>query len=358
MPASPPIDVARELADDRVLLVGGAGFIGHHIALELRAHGIETAVFDNLMVNNLVTNVSAGPEDPVRRAVYLRFLLERFDLMRDAGVHLVNGDARNLQDLAEAFHEFQPTKVVHLAGIASAVDARSVPGVCFDLQVVTLRHTVELVRLQHAQVNQVMFISSSTVYGDMEAPAHESMRPRPRGIYANTKYMGERLLRTYRDSYGLGATVVRPSALFGPRCISRRVSQVFIENALTGQPLRLEGGGQAFLDFTHVDDLAHGIVLALANHKSPDDSNTFNLTYGDARRIADFAAVVKRVFPDAILEEKPRAEDKPVRGTLDINRARETLGYAPKRVPEEAYAELCEWYAERWHAGRATAAND
>ncbi|MFC1673828.1 NAD-dependent epimerase/dehydratase family protein, partial [Pseudomonadota bacterium] len=88
-------------------------------------------------------------------------------------------------------------------------------------------------------------LSSSTVYGDFEKPTvDESDRPRPRGIYANAKFMGERLMRTYSDQYGLGTTVIRPSALYGERCISRRVSQAFIENALSGKPLLLEGGGQ------------------------------------------------------------------------------------------------------------------
>ena len=150
----------------------------------------------------------------------------------------------------------------------------------------------------------------------------ETTRPNPRGIYANTKYMGERLLRDYGQQYGIGVTVIRPSALYGERCVSRRVSQAFIENALAGRPLLLEGGGDGMLDFTYIEDLVEGMVRALALHHGPDQSNTFNLTFGNARSIAEIAAIVKELVPNAILEDRPRAMDKPIRGTLSkIGRA-------------------------------------
>ena len=83
---------------------------------------------------------------------------------------------------------------------------------------------------------------------------NESVRPKPIGIYANTKYMAERLVRTYANQYGLGTVIIRPSALYGERCVSRRVSQMFIENALLKKPLLLEGGGDGRLDFTYINE--------------------------------------------------------------------------------------------------------
>ena len=269
--------IVDRLAGERVMLIGGAGFIGHNLALRLREARVETMAVDNLMVNSLVDNVFVAGQDGTRRQLYQNFLLDRFMLMRDAGVELRNADARNMADLSRAFDEFRPTKAVHLSAIASAVDARKDPGLCFDLQLLTLRNVVELCRLGHDQVNQVMFMSSSTVYGDFEGDSvDETVRPRPRGIYANAKYMGERLLRTYRQQHGLGITIVRPSALYGERCISRRVSQIFIENALTGKPLLLEGGGDGRLDFTYIDDLVEGQILTLTNR--------FHLSHARVRR--------------------------------------------------------------------------
>jgi nucleoside-diphosphate-sugar epimerase len=341
--------LTKALAGHRVMLVGGAGFIGHNFALELRRLGVETMVVDHLGINNLVANVYAPEISSTQRRVYQQFLLERFELMRDAKVELRNVDARLMMDLQRAFDEFRPTKVVHLSAISSAVDARRDPGLCFDLQLITLRNLIEACRLNHQQVDQVMLLSSSTVYGDFEGDTvDESTRPRPKGIYANAKYMAERLLRTYRDQHGLGVTIIRPSALYGERCISRRVSQVFIENALTGKPLLLEGGGSGKLDFTYIDDLIEGMVRALGRHEGRNWSNTYNLTFGNARSIADLAAIVKSVIPEAILEERPRAEDKPIRGTWSTHRAEEVLGFKARWTLEEGYRRYCEWYVDHW----------
>ena len=341
--------IAAKLQGHRVLLVGGAGFIGHNLALALRAIGIDVSVVDNLMVNSLVDNAFHDAGDLIKRKLNIHFLMSRFDSMRAAGVNLHNADARLFVDLSQIFDTYKPTKVVHMAAIASAVEARKNPGLCFDLQLTTLRNVLELCRLHHPQVETLMFMSSSTVYGDFEgASVDENTRPRPRGIYANAKYMGERLVRTYSHQYGTGVCIVRPSALYGERCVSRRVSQMFIENALTGKPLLLEGGGDGRLDFTYIDDLVEGMVRALALHQGRNSTDTFNLTFGDARTIADLAAVVKSVVPGAILEERPRAADKPVRGTLLMDKARDRLGFVPKWPLETGYRRYCEWYVEEW----------
>lgn len=342
-------EIAGRLTDERVMLVGGGGFIGHNLALELRRHGITTMVVDNMMINSLVDYTMNDFGNPTKRRLSLHFLNSRYEMMREANVILQNVDARLFADLARVFDEFQPTKVVHLSAIASAVEARKDPGLCFDLQLVTLRNILELCRMRHTQVKQVMLLSSSTVYGDFETPTvDEATRPRPRGIYANTKYMAERLVRTYNSQHGLGTTIIRPSALYGERCVSRRVSQAFIENALFGKPLLLEGGGGGRLDFTYIEDLVEGMVRALALHPGANSSNTFNLTFGNARTIADLAAIVKDLLPEAILEERPKAEGKPERGTLSMERAKEVLGFVPRWPLEVGYRRYCEWYIQEW----------
>ena len=341
------------LKGSRILLVGGAGFIGHNLALTLRHNGAEVMVADNLMHNNLIANVSetAHTLDPLRRRLYQNFLTDRFVLMREAGVGLRSADARLLQDLTQIVEEFQPTKVVHLSAIASAVEARRNPGLCFDLQLITLRNVLEICRTRKNM--EVMFLSSSTVYGDFEtATVDENVRPRPRGMYANAKYMGERLVRTYAEQHGVAIVIIRPSALYGERCVSGRVSQKFIENALSGTPCLLEGGGDGRLDFTHVEDLIDGMACALGVSKPIPYTNTFNLTFGNARTIAELASVLRKVAPNVILEERPRSEDKPVRGTLSVERAKNHLGFAPKWPLETGYRRYCEWYVDQWERAK------
>lgn len=344
-----PQKIKKILTGERVALVGGAGFIGHNLAIGLRRMGAEILVVDNLMQNNMVDNISDKEIDSFRRELNQGFLTQRFEMMRESGVIMRNADARHMTDLQEVLHAFEPTKIVHLSAISSAVDARQVPGVCFDLQLITLRNVLEYTRLFPEQVNQVVFLSSSTVYGDFEESiVDENVRPRPHGIYANTKFMAERLIRTYNHQYDLGITIIRPSALYGERCISRRVSQVFIENALMGKPLLLEGGGDGRLDFTYIDDLVDGIIRSMAAHRGPGAGNTFNITFGNARTIAELADIVKSVVPGTVLEERPRDEIKPIRGTLSTKRAKEELNFKAQWPLEIGYKRYCEWYVDQW----------
>lgn len=348
--------IAARLAGQRVMLVGGAGFIGHNLALKLADLKVETMIVDNLVVNNLIDNEYTASRQPIFRTLYLNFLLDRFAMLRDAGVVLRNVDARNSIELNTAFIDFAPTKVVHLAAISSAVEARKDPGLAFDLQLTTLRNVLELSRVRGSAINEIMFLSSSTVYGDFETDTvDETVRPRPRGIYANGKYMGERLVRTYADQYGLGTTIVRPSALYGERCISGRVSQKFIENALTGKPLLLEGGGDGRLDFTYIDDLIEGMVRGLAMHAGKGATHTYNLTFGNARTIAELAGIIREVVPEAVLEERPRAADKPIRGTLSTKRAEQELGFKAKWSLEDGYRRYVEWYVAQWRRAQRNA---
>ena len=344
-------NVRDSLQGHRILLVGGAGFIGHSLALRLHRCGADVAVLDNLSVNSLVDNVFESRDTGFKAMINHHCLQERLKLLRDANIRMINCDARNMIDLGVVFRGYEPTKVVHLAAIASAVDANRDPGLMFDLQLVILRNILELCRLYYPDINQVMLLSSSTVYGDFTGDeVDETVRPRPYGIYANTKFMAERLLRTYARQYQIGATTIRPSALYGERCVSRRVSQKFIENALMGVPLLIEGGGDGRLDFTYIEDLADGLTRALAFHRSTEDSNTFNLTFGRSRSVAELVAIVRDLVPNAIVEERPRANnDSPIRGTLNTERAQRVLGYKPQWPMETGYRRYCEWYIEMWN---------
>lgn len=340
------------LTGERIMLIGGAGFIGHHLALELRERGAEVMVVDNLQINNLVKVISDPELDPIRRQLYVNFVLDRFQLMREKGVILEASDARMLTELTRAFNTFSPTKAVHLAAIASAVTANKMPSLAYDLQITTLRNLLELCQLKESVCAQVMFLSSSTVYGDFENDSvDETVRPQPKGVYANGKYIGERMVREANRLFGLDYTIIRPSALYGIRCISGRVSQKFVENALSGKPLLLEGGGGGMLDFTHIDDLVEGMVRSLA--VPGGRSRTFNITFGNARKISELATIIKEIIPEAILEERPAAPEKPKRGTLHIHRAKEFLGFVPSRPLETGYRDYCQWYVEQWRRAEA-----
>ncbi len=100
------------------------------------------------------------------------------------------------------------------------------------------------------------------VYGNFEGEAvKEDRRCEPMGIYGALKYAGEKLVIAYNQVFDLPYTIVRPSALYGERCVSRRVGQAFIENALRGKDLVINGDGTDALDFTYIGDLIQGVML-------------------------------------------------------------------------------------------------
>ena len=338
---------SSSLKGEKIMLLGGSGFIGHHLALGLRKKGADVIVLDNLQINNIVSILGNLEISDLKRKLYIKFILDRYTLMREAGIRFSNIDGRDLNLLSTMFYDYKPTKVIHLAAISSAIIANKNPSLAYDIQINSLRNIIDLCKNNSSLTNQLVFLSSSTVYGDFkEETVDETTRPKPRGVYANGKYIGERMVREAKTLYDLDYTIIRPSALYGIRCISGRVTQKFIENALSSKPLILEGGGGGRLDFTHIDDLVEGIIRTLVYKEGR--SKTFNITYGNSRPISDLAKIIQEKLPEVILEEAPMAKLKPKRGTLNINRAKELLDFIPSKPIEVGYSEFCDWYISEW----------
>jgi nucleoside-diphosphate-sugar epimerase len=183
------------------------------------------------------------------------------------------------------------------------------------------------------------------VYGDFLTPAVDEEHPlNSIGIYGALKVAGEKIVVAYDQVFGLQYTIVRPSALYGPRCISRRVGQLFIEDALAGEALRVQGDGSDRLDFTYIEDLVQGLSLVLDHPDSRGE--TFNLTYGESRSISDLASIVQQHFPGTEIEHVQRDNLMPVRGTLSVEKARKQLGYAPSNPLEVGIEKYVAWYRE------------
>ena len=91
------------------------------------------------------------------------------------------------------------------------------------------------------------------------------------GIYGTLKHSGELIVKAYHRVFNIPYTIVRPSALYGERCVSRRVSQIFIENAVQDLDITINGDGADLLDFTYIDDLTQGIILAIEKRESQNE---------------------------------------------------------------------------------------
>jgi nucleoside-diphosphate-sugar epimerase len=281
-------------------------------------------VVDNLHTNH-IGQLSANGSIPDRERK-LQVLRHRLDLLRGAGVSLLTTDASDRRALTAALSLTPGDIVVHLAAVAHADRADREPHDAFQCGLASLAATLDLAR---TGVRRFVYFSSSMVYGEFESPVATEDQPlRPKGMYGTLKLAGEMLVRTHQRLYDLPGTIIRPCALYGPRCISGRVTQRFVENARDGRPLLVEGTGAEAIDFTYIDDLVAGTRLAMTADAAINE--TFNLTCGRARTLLDLARLVQQRFPNTPIQLVPRDASRPVRGTLAIDKARDLLGYAPQ----------------------------
>ena len=323
-----------------IALIGGAGFIGHNLALELVRLGAEVHIIDSLQVNNLgaFSNMGGDPN----KSLSLGLIDERMQLLREAHVPLHVVEARDYHVLSRSLHEIKPTAIVQLAAIAHANRANKDPYSTFDHSFRTLENALDYARGDGCHF---VYFSSSMVYGNFDGEAvTEDRRCEPLGIYGALKYGGEKLVIAYNQVFKMPYTIVRPSALYGERCVSRRVGQAFIENALRGMDLTVNGDGTDALDFTYIGDLVQGITLALAKPEARNE--IFNLTYGSARSLNQMASIVKEHFPGIQLKHQARDSLMPERGTLSVDKAKRLLGYAPQFPLEKGFVRYIEWYKD------------
>ncbi len=329
-----------DLTGKRIALIGGAGFIGHNLALTLHSLGADVHVFDGLQVNNLGA-FSNVVNDPLK-SLYLHLINERIDLMRNNNIPLHVLDARDYQTLSRSLSDLKPQVIVQLAAIAHANRANKDPFSTFDHSFRTLENALDCAR---NAAEHFIYFSSSMVYGNFEGDVvTEDRHCEPMGIYGALKYGGEKLVIAYGQVFNLPYTIVRPSALYGERCVSRRVGQAFIENALQGKPLTINGDGTDALDFTYIGDLVQGIVRCISNPAARNQ--TFNLTYGGARSLNQMAEIMRSEFPGIEIKYNPRDALMPERGTLSVEKARTLIGYEPAYALERGFVEYVRWYKD------------
>jgi nucleoside-diphosphate-sugar epimerase len=323
----------------KIVIIGGAGFIGHHLALALTQQGADVKVIDGLQINNVISLRTTNAHLPYRN-LYATMLDERLDLLQEAGVELLIQDARDYHALGRLLDQIRPDVIVHAAAVAHAGQSNKDPYTTFDHSLRTLENALDYAR---GNVEQFIYLSSSMVYGNFLTDVVEEDHPlEPVGIYGALKVAGEKMVIAYNQVFDLDYTIVRPSALYGQRCISRRVGQIFIEQAIHGESLTVAGEGAERLDFTYIDDLVQGMCRAI---DAPQARNEiFNLTYGESRALADLVALMEDEFAGIDVRYTERDRLMPKRGTLSVEKARRLLGYAPENPIETGFPKYIEWY--------------
>lgn len=328
----------------KVLIAGGAGFIGSYIAQKLVRRGDEVIIYDAFLsyVNPFDVNYEI-PTDLLDRKWSIRELIEKRFVGITNKIKIIRGDIRHKGRLTKVINEHKPSKIICLAALPLATASNIFTEDAMSIHTTGTANILEILR-ETKFVDQFIYTSSSMIYGNFNSEkVAEDEYANPINIYGGTKLCGEILTRVYSEQFGINYTIIRPSAVYGPTDVNRRVSQVFLENAYNGKPIPLHNGGVSRLDFTYVKDVADGFVLALDH--SAAIGETFNITRGEGRSLMEFFEILKRYFPNIETTETKieKSEKRPERGALNIDKAKSLLGYHPKYSLEDGIEEYVEY---------------
>ena len=323
----------------KILIVGGVGFIGHNLALKFIKDGFDVTVMDSLSVNNLSSVIDNKDNLPDPNLSF-NFINERINLLKKENVKILIQDARDYHSMCKIVDSVKPNVLIHLAAVSHSNRSNKDPYSTFDHSLRTLENSLDASK---GKIDHFIYFSSSMVYGNFNnKTVNENTECHPLGIYGALKFSGEKLVIAYNQVFDLPYTIVRPSALYGERCISRRVGQIFIENAIKSAPIAVDGDGTDKLDFTYIEDLMQGVEKIIKNDNSKNQ--IFNITHGNGRAINEIIEILKKNFIGLKIEFKKRDKLMPERGTLSIDKAKKLINYEPKWKIEDGYQKYIDWY--------------
>jgi nucleoside-diphosphate-sugar epimerase len=313
----------------RVLVTGGAGFIGHNVVHILEQQGHECIIIDTC------TDYGFIPKEE------LTYLVD--NRLRRINTQIRKIDIREGVFVDTIFKTYKPDVVIHMASFPRQKVVEQNPVLASDVMSNGLINLLEKSK-QH-KVKKFVYISSSMVYGDFEADVDETAHCNPIGQYGIMKFMGEKLVEDYSRRGCFEHVIIRPSAVYGEWDVEDRVVSKFMTKAMRGETLKVNGPDEV-LDFTYVEDTAMGIVLAAT--KESANGNIYNITRSEQRQwnLKDAAELAIKIAGQGSLEVAPRDLSFPKRGRLDISRAVRELGYAPKINVEEGFRRYYEWYSQ------------
>ncbi len=309
----------------RVLVTGGAGFIGSHLCGRLMAQGDEVAAIDNFD--------PFYPERVKQRA--LSPLLTR-------GLRLFRADIRDAEAVERAFGDARPECVVHLAALAGVRPSLERPAEYMDVNVRGTAVLLEAAR--KTGVRRFVFGSSSSVYGaNAVPPFQETARiDSPLSPYAASKAAGEQLVSTWRNLFGLEAISLRFFTVYGARQRPDLAIHKFAHRMLAGQKLPFFGDGSSRRDYTFIDDILAGVLAALSVPLPRHE--IVNLGGAQTTSLRELIALLEEALGvRAELEVQPaQMGDMPLT-SADVTYAGKVLGYAPRTPLRDGLKLFADW---------------
>lgn len=309
----------------RILVTGGAGFIGSHLCEALLRGGLEVSVLDSF--DNFY--------DPAVKRRNLEWV------SRQRGFTLIEGDIRDEKAVAKAF-QCRPEVVVHLAARAGVRPSIEQPLLYQDVNIRGTMLLLEATR-QVGRHCKFIFASSSSVYGNNpRVPFAESDRvDDPISPYAATKKAGELLCHTYHHLYGFPMTCLRFFTVYGPRQRPDLAIHKFARLILEGRPIPVFGDGTMSRDFTYIDDIIQGIERAIERCQ---DYRIYNLGESQPIVLSELIRALERALGEtAIIERHPLQPGDVDRTFADLTLSRKELGYAPSTDLATGLGHFVKW---------------
>jgi UDP-glucose 4-epimerase len=305
----------------KVLVTGGAGFIGSHLSTALVAEGCAVIVLDNL---------SSGR-------------LSNLDEIKDH-ISFLQGDIRDQETVKKAAHGCDA--IFHLAAVVSVPQTIRRP--VDSAWINELGTLIVLETARQKNVERVVFASSSAVYGDdPQLPKHEDMKPRPRSPYAVQKLSGEYYGRLYSDLYGIQTTCLRLFNIFGPKQDPSSpysgVISIFMTQAVLKMPPVIYGDGQQTRDFLYVKDVVKALILA--GRSTNGGKAVLNVGSGNFITIKQLWEMISRLsdYTAEAQYQQLRPGDI-LKSVASIERVKSTLGFEPDLSLEEGLEITLDWY--------------
>ncbi|WP_309399433.1 NAD-dependent epimerase/dehydratase family protein [Cerasicoccus maritimus] len=263
----------------RVLVTGGAGFIGSHTVDQLLAENVDVLVVDNLATGR-IENLDAACTSP-------SFRFEQIDVTHSG-------------TLSRILEAFQPHAIIHLAALVSVQESIENPALNFKRNVLATQTIIDAA--QRGMVENIVFASSAAIYGDNpELPLQESAKKQPLSPYGGAKLASEALLLAAANTYKLKVTANRYFNVYGPRQDPKSpysgVMSIFLDRFAQGVAPIVFGDGQQTRDFINVQDVARMNVLATKSNQS--GFNAVNVCTGKSTSLLDILDELRLHFPDA-----------------------------------------------------------
>lgn len=330
----------QQNARERILVTGGAGFIGAHVSQRLLRMGFDVTGIDNL--NDYY--------DPQLKRARLRnlcgsphFVFHEIDIADEGAVRCV-------------FEEGGFRRVIHLAAQAGVRYSIDNPRAYVDSNVVGFLNILEGVRRHDCE--HLVFASSSSVYGaNTSVPFREADRTdHPVSLYAATKKSNEAFAHAYSHLYGVPMTGLRFFTVYGPWGRPDMAIFKFVDAILAGKPIQLYNSGQLSRDFTYIDDIVEGVVRVLENPPVVagaegllSNAKVRILNIGNNRPVEVLHLV--RVIEEALgvkakVQLAPMAKGDVYTTFASVDDLSELTGYSPSVRIEDGVARFVEWYRE------------